>query len=392
MRTVLIVLAVLTLAMTGLAHALDSAAPRVIVYEEATSSLLLARGEDEPIAPANFTKLMTAAVVFEALANHEITDATVYQVSEHAWRSGGAPARVTTMFAAVRSYVSVGDLLRGLAVDYANDAAIVLAEGLTGSESSFTDRMNAVAARIGLVGTHYANPTGFPDPTSRTTLTDVVALVRYLAATYPERYALYALPEFAWNKITQTNKTRLVRELPGTEGLVLAYDDQSGFAGVIATRRGERRVIVALSGLKTVDERDKEARRLIEAALGDYGRYELFGAGAVVGRARVFGGASDEVPLTTVGGAPLMMTLPNGSRAEFRLAVTYDGPVPAPIVKGQRLGRLVAYSNDRLYQSVPLAAAADVPLGDLRTRALDGFKELLIGWWRDAIAAIDLHK
>lgn len=389
MRLLLSVSLVFGLSLTVAAHALDGTAQREIVFEDSTSSLLLARGENETIAPANFTKLMTAAVVFEALGSREITDATVYQVSEHAWRTGGAPARVTTMFAAVKSYVTVGDLLKGLIVDYANDAAIVLAEGLSGSESAFTDRMNAYAARIGLVGTHFANPTGYSDPSARTTLTDVLTLVRHIRSTYPDRYALFALPEFDWNRITQTNKTRAVHDVPGAEGLMLAFDEKDGFAGVVSVKRGDRRVVAAMSGLASVDDRDKEIKRLIDAAYGDYGRYELFASGAEVGRVRVFGGEGDDVPVRSAGGAPVVMTLPNADRSAFRLTIVYDGPVAAPIRNGQRLARLVVYEHDRVYQSLPLEAAADMPVGDLRTRAIDGFKELLIGWWRDAFAAID---
>jgi D-alanyl-D-alanine carboxypeptidase (penicillin-binding protein 5/6) len=378
--------------MTVGALALDSDAPRVVVHEESTGSLLIARDEDKPIAPANFAKLMTAAVVFEALATREITDATVFEVSEHAWRTGGAPARVTTMFAAVRSYVAVSDLLKGLIVDYGNDAAIVLAEGLSGSEAAFTERMNAYAAKIGLASTRFANPTGYPDAASKTTLADVLTLVGHIRVTYPDRYGLYALADFDWNKIRQTNKTRQVRDIPGAEGMMLAYDDTDGFAGVVTVTRGDRHLVVAVSGLKSIDDRDKELKRLVDSAFADYGRYALFPGGAEVGRVRVFGGVVDDVAVTGAGVGPVAMTLPTADRTAFRLAIVYDGPVPAPVKKGQRLARLVAYEHGRVYQSVPLEAAADVETGDLRTRAVDGLYELFVGWWRDAFALIDLRK
>lgn len=373
----------------GAARAMDSSAPRVVVLDTSTGTMLLARGENNPIAPANFAKIMTAAVVLKALGDGEIAADTTYKVSIHAWRTGGAPARVTTMFAAVRSQVSVDNLMRGLTVDYANDAAIVLAEGLSGSETAFADRMNAHAVEIGLAASHFTNPTGYSDPAAHTTLADMVKLAAHVQTAFPDGYALYGLADFDWNRIRQTNKTRLVRELAGADGLILAYDADDGFEGLVSARRGERRVIVAVSGLKSVEERDKEIRRLIEAAFADYARFELFAPGAEAGRVRVFGGAADDVPVTGAGGRAVVMTLPTGDRAALRASIDYDGPVAAPVSKGQRLARLVVRGDDgRQLAAAPLEAAADVEKGDIRTRALDGLYELLVGWWRWSIDAI----
>lgn len=379
------------LMFSGPSHALDSAAPRVAVHDETTDSLLLVHDDNKPMAPANFTKLLTAAVVFEALDTGEVTEATVFPISEHAWRTGGAPARGTTMFAAVKSFVPVGDLLRGLVIHYANDAAIALAEGLSGSEAAFTERMNAYAARIGLGNSRFANPTGYADPAATTTLADVVKLARHIRIAYPDRIGLYRQPEFLWNKINQTNKTRFVRELPGVDGMMLAFDDKSGFGGLLTAERGERRVLVAASGYASLADRDKDLKALVEGAFADYGRFEVYPPGAEVGRVKVFGGSVPEVAVVPAAGAAVTMTLPTGDRTKFRLSIVYEGPLAAPVKRGAEVARLEARIDGRLYQSVPLAAAADVDSGELKGRAMDGFVEIFAGWWYRTIGSIDVE-
>lgn len=391
MRGMLLPYLVVALLACSPASALDSVAPRVVLHDETTDSLLIARDQDKPIAPANFTKLVTAAVVFEALKTGEITEATLYPVSEHAWRSGGAPARVTTMFAAVKSFVPVGDLLRGLVIDYANDAAIALAEGLSGSEAAFTERMNAYAQRIGLTASRFANPTGYADPAATTTLADLLLLAGHIRTAYPDRFRLYSQPEFLWNKITQTNKTRFVKDVPGVDGMMLAFDEASGFGGLITAERGERRITVAVSGYGELADRDRDLKALIEGAFSDYGRFELYPAGVEIGRIRVFGGAAPDVAVVHAAGAPVTMTLPTGDRSRFRLSLVYDGPVAAPIGKGVPIARLEARVDNRLYQTVPLVAAADVPLGGIKLRAADGFSEMFAGWWYRTIGSISIE-
>ncbi|WP_181705466.1 D-alanyl-D-alanine carboxypeptidase family protein [Chthonobacter rhizosphaerae] len=363
----------------AMAGAVESAAPRALVVEVDTGSVLYEKRADRTFAPANFAKLMTAAVVFDALAAGEITEETVYTVSEQAWRTGGAPARVTTMFAAVKSSVPVGALIRGLIVSYANDAALVLAEGLAGSPDAFTKRMNDLARRIGMSDSRFMNPTGYPDPEARTSLGDVVKLVTYLRTRHPGYSALYTLPEFEWNKIRQTNKTPFLRDLAGTEGLVVAYDEADGFGAVVLVRRDGRSMLVAASGYTSLTQRDADVRQLAESAFKDFARVTLFEADTVITTVRVFGGTVTRVPV--MGQTPVQATLPVGDREAFRARVIYEGPVRAPVKQGDTVAALEIRVEDRVYQTVPLIAAADVPVGDLTDRARDGLGELLLGWW-----------
>lgn len=363
----------------GAAGAVETTAPRAMILETDTGSVLFEKRADAAFSPANFTKLMTAAVVFDALARGEVKPDTLFPISEHAWRTGGAPARVTTMFAKVKSEVPVDALVKGLIVQYANDAAIALAEGLTGSEEAFADRMNAHAAVLGLKGSRFANPTGFAAPDARTTLRDVVRLADLIRLRHPGLYGLYRAPEFEWNGILQINKTPYIRDLAGAEGLVLAFDERDGFGAVVAVERDGRRMLVAASGLRTPADRDREIRQLVDAAYAEFSRIALFPVDAVIASVRVFGGT--EARVDVIGSGPIVVTLPNGERDEFRARVAYDGPIRAPVQAGAPVARLEIRVEGRLYQEVPLVAAREVPTGDLTDRARDGLRELLVGWW-----------
>lgn len=361
------------------AEAVESVAPRAVVLEADSGSMLYARGADETFAPANFTKLMTAAVVFDALKAGEIRDDTVFTVSNNAWRTGGAPARVTTMFAKVNSRVAVSDLLKGLVVHYANDAAIALAEGLSGNETAFAQRMNETAERLGMKRSRFANATGFPDKRARISLSDLSVLVGYIQTQHADHYALYGLQDFEWNKIRQTNKTVFVRDVSGADGLMLAFDENARFGAVVSAVRDGKRVTVAGSGYRTGAERDKDIRALLDTTFQEFSTVTLFAADEPVGSVRVFGGTRTRVPVT--GEGLIRVTLPNGVRNQFRARIAYEGPVAAPVERGQRVARLEITLQDRVYQSIPLVAAEDVPVGGLTERARDGFAELLLGWW-----------
>jgi serine-type D-Ala-D-Ala carboxypeptidase (penicillin-binding protein 5/6) len=363
----------------GSARALETGAHRALIVEADSGTLLYAKGLDETFAPGNFAKLMTAAVTFDALSKGEISPGTMVRVSEYAWRTGGAPARVTTMFAAVRSEIAVEDLIKGLIVHYANDAAILLAEAVAGSEDAFAQRMNELAAEIGMSRSRFANPTGYADPRARVTVTDLRRLIDHIRTRHPEQYALYGMPEFEWNKILQRNKTSYVHDLPGAEGLVLAYDEADGFSAAVSTVRDGRRILVVASGFQRPSDRDQGIKALVDAAYRDFAPVTLYQPGSIVGTVRVFGGTVTRIPVQ--GDGPIRVTLPKGERNDFRLAVVYDGPVQAPIEKGQRIAALEIRKGDIVYQTVPLIAADDVPVGDLQARARDGFTELLFGWW-----------
>jgi D-alanyl-D-alanine carboxypeptidase (penicillin-binding protein 5/6) len=369
-------------ATTGGALAQDVLATKAvtaILVDETSNTLLYAKAANQPFEPGSLAKVMTAAVIFDALKDGGITPDTLFTVSEHAWRTGGAPSRGATMFAAVKSEIAVSDLLQGLLVHNANDAAIVLAEGLAGSEEAFAGRMNALAARLGMTGTHFANPAGFPAPDAKVTARDLSLLAAYILTRHKDQYALFSQPEFTWNNIFQRAKNPFLGEVRGLDGLGAGQSEKDGFSGLVSVERDGRRVIAALSGLPTDKARLAALKDLVEGAWEAFSVNRLFDAGAPVAEARVFGGTAGEVPL--VAGRDVDVLLPVGGTMSYRLRAVYDGPLIAPVEKGAQVGEIrVLGPDDTIVYRAPLLTGDAVSEGTLSQRAMNGVRQLLFGW------------
>ncbi|WP_408015573.1 D-alanyl-D-alanine carboxypeptidase family protein [Rhizobium alarense] len=356
----------------------ETKARQIYLVEAETGTVLYARGEDEPVPAASLAKLMTVAVVFRAISAGEISLDTTYTVSEHAWRTGGAPSGTATMFAALKSSIRIDDLLRGVMIQNANDGCIILAEGLAGSEAAFAGRMNAEARRIGLTVSTFANATGLPDPGNRVTMRELVHLARYLHDTFPALYARYSEPEFEWNRILQRNKNPLVAMKIGVDGLGMGYADGYGFGLVSSVNRDGRRLYLAMGGLETDKARIEEARRVIDWAMTAFERRTLFAAGETIAEASVYGGDVSHVPLMTPEKVDVFLPVDNGERLSAR--VVYTWPIRAPVKPGLPMGTLRIWNGERLLREVPLETAAAVDVGTLKGRALDALQELFFFW------------
>lgn len=383
MRKCLAALAVFLLLLPRLGVAQEavgfqSKAPRLLLVEASTGTVLMSKGADEVIPPASLAKLMTMEVVFDALARGEINLDTVYPVTEHAWRTGGAPARTSTMFAALKSQIRVEDLIRGVIVQMANDGCIILAEGMEGSEQAFAERMTKRAREIGLANSTFSNATGLPDPGNRTTAADMVRLARHLQSTYPGFYALFSQPEFEWNKILQRNRNPLLALDLGVDGLTTGFAEESGFAIVASAERDGVRLFLAMSGLASEKERTEEAVRVLRWAQASFERKRLFEPGELVGAASVYGGATGEVGLAT--DQPIEVFLPVDNPDRLAGRVVYRWPLKAPLETGQAVGTLRITAGDRLLREVPLKTTGSVELGTLRQRAFDAVMEMLFFW------------
>lgn len=382
--SLLLLLAALVSAEPGSAHAqavpapqlIETKATQVYLIEASTGTVLLAKNERQSFAPASLTKLMTLEVVFHALTKGEIRPDTIYPVSEYAWRTGGAPSRTSTMFAAVKSQVSVGDLVKGIAVQTANDGCLIIAEGMEGSEAKFVDRMNARAAELGLTDSHFGNATGLPHPDNRSTLFDLVKLARHLVDTYPDLYRTFSLPEFEWNTILQRNRNPLLSF--GADGLGTGFAEGSGFAIVASMERGGRRLFLGLGGAQTNKERTDEAARLLAWGFDSFEMRTLFKAGEVVGEASVYGGASSKVPLVADRAIEVYVPVNNPERLQAR--IVYRWPLDPPVAADREIATLNLYSGERLLRSLPLQSAEAVEVGTLRQRAWDAVIELLFFW------------
>lgn len=356
----------------------ETKAAQALMIEASTGTILLSKAADKPFPPASLAKLMTVELVLDALTRGEITLDTDYAVSEYAWRTGGAPSRTSTMFAALKSRIRVDDLLKGVMVQMANDGCIILAEGMAGSEAAFTERMNERAKVLGLTGSHFANSTGLPHPDARTTLKDLVTLARHIEATYPRFYEYFRIPEFEWNKIFQRNRNPLLAFDLGVDGLASGYSEQGGFGIVASSLKNGTRLIVGLSGIATDKERTEETARVLGWGQTAFESLKLFDAAEVIGAASVYGGANGTVDL--VAKAPVSVFVPIGNPERLSARIVYQWPLRAPVESGSQVGTLRIFSGESLLREVPLATASAIEVGTLRQRATDALLELMFFW------------
>ncbi|MFQ0814415.1 D-alanyl-D-alanine carboxypeptidase [Brucella anthropi] len=360
--------------------AIVSKAPQVLLVDERSGTVLLSKNADAPIPPASLAKLMTAEVVFEALQKGGTTLETPYIVSENAWRTGGAPSGTSTMFARIKSAPTVADLLQGMIVQSANDGAIVLAEGLAGSEEAFAERMNDRAKALGLTGSKFVNATGLPAEGQVVSLQDLVRLVRHIRTAHPEYYKYYAQPAFTWNNIMQRNRNPLLRLDVGADGMATGFTEASGFALVGSAEQNGRRLYLAMSGLASIKEREEEAKRLLQWGMTAFDDVQLYPADEIVGEAQVFGGALTHVPLKVKDRVELL--LPKDGRDKLKARIIYKGPLGAPVADNQQVGVLQLELDGSILRDVPVFTAQSVEEGSLSKRALGAAMELSTGWLR----------
>jgi D-alanyl-D-alanine carboxypeptidase (penicillin-binding protein 5/6) len=360
------------------APAFATKAKQIYMVEAKTGTVLLASNENQAFPPASLAKMMTMELVFSAIKHGEITPETMYPVSENAWRTGGAPSGTTTMFAVLKSQMRVDDLVKGVVIQNANDACIVLAEGISHSEGEFASRMSARAKDLGLSRSVFGNSTGLPSAESRTTARDMVELARHIHREYPEYYPLYAQPDFQWNKIFQRNKNPLLGLNIGVDGLGAGFAEGSGFAVVASVERQGTRLFMAMAGLASDKERLEEARKALEWGLSSFQTRVLFNQGEPIGQASVYGGNAAHVDL--VAREPVDIYVPTNNPERLSGRIVYRWPLRAPISQGQDVGVLRISSGERVVREVPLVASAAVEKGGLVSQATDALMELMFFW------------
>ncbi len=339
---------------------IDTQARHALIIEAETGAVLLDKGADERIPPASMSKLMTAYVVFGLLKSGQAKLIDQLPVSEAAWRTGGSK-----MFVPLGGRVSIDDLLQGMIVQSGNDACVVLAEGLAGSQQAFVDLMNRKAKEIGLLHSHFADVDGLPDPNHYMTARDLATLALHTIHDFPEYYHYFDEKEFTFNNIKQGNRNPLLYANIGADGLKTGHTEEAGYSLLASVHRGDRRIILVLNGLPTSRARAQEGERLAEWAFREYNDYQLFKAGDQVENADVWLGDQAKVPLTVAHN--VVVTLSRQARKAMSVKASFDGPVPAPISKGEEIGKVVISAPDTPQVEVPLHAAAGVdrlgPLG-----------------------------
>ncbi|TWG59418.1 MULTISPECIES: D-alanyl-D-alanine carboxypeptidase family protein [unclassified Aminobacter] len=378
------VVAALLVLATGLSASaqdmFETKAKQAFMIDAETGTVLYSKDPDTPFPPASLAKLMTMEVVFNAIRKGQLSLDEEFYVSENAWRTGGAPSRTSTMFAALGSSIRLEDLIQGVIVQSANDGCIIIAEGMAGSEENFAQLMNDRAKEIGLTKSVFKNSTGLPAEGQVVTARDLVKLAHHLWKEYPEFYKYYSQPEFTWNKITQRNRNPLLGMNIGADGLKTGFTEESGYAIVGSVNRDDRRTFVALSGMESDKQRAEEARRILDWGMRAFQKITLFQPDEHVGEAKVYGGDKSGVALK--GEGPLSIFVPTFNRDRLIARIVYEGPVIAPVEEGTRIGSLKVWIGDTLSQETPLYAAESVGVGKLHQRFFDAIEELAIGWLR----------
>jgi D-alanyl-D-alanine carboxypeptidase (penicillin-binding protein 5/6) len=357
----------------------DTKAKHAILMNVDADLIFYEKDADMLMSPASMSKLMTLAVVFRELKAGHIKLDDQFKVSEHAWRDGGAPSGSSAMFAPLNSTVSVEDLIRGVTVQSGNDACIILAEGISGSEDAFVKEMNKYAKEIGLTKSHFENSTGLPADGHVMTARELALLADYLIKNYPEYYHYFGEKEFVYGKWRFTNRNPLVFEDLGVDGLKTGFIEDAGYGLVASAVRDNQRVILVVSGLNTKKEREEEPRKLLEWGFKSFKPYRLFDQGEKVSDALVWGGTRHYVPL--VGNENIDIILPFNTSGQVTAQIVYDGPIKAPIRKGDQVATLrVTAADTKATNDIPLYAGEDVGQSNFAMRGLDSLFVLAFGW------------
>lgn len=340
------------------------AARQFILVDQATGQTLAAQGEDQRAEPASITKLMTAYVVFKALAEKRLRLEEPVTISERAWRAEGSRT-----FVEVGKQVPVEVLIKGMIVQSGNDAAIALAERVAGSEPAFAELMNAEAQRLGMRGSRFANATGLPDPGLYSTARDIATLSRAIIRDYPQFYSWYSLREYEFDGIRQPNRNGLLARDAGVDGLKTGHTASAGYCLASSAMRAGTRFVSVVLGAESPRKREEASMLLFEHGFRNFETVRLRKAGDTVLRPRVFKGAAEQIEI--VPATDVATTVQRGRAGALRTATTVNAPLVAPLKAGQRVGEIQVLDGARVVQRVPLVAKSAVPEGGLWARLRD---------------------
>jgi D-alanyl-D-alanine carboxypeptidase (penicillin-binding protein 5/6) len=345
-------------------------ASHAVIMDVASGEFLYGKDADTPVPPASMSKLMTAAVVLDLIKQGKLTPETPFTVSEKAWRTGGSK-----MFVLVDTEITVENLLKGIIVQSGNDACIVVAENIAGSEEAFAQLMNARAKAWGLEQSSFGNPTGLPHPEQRMSMRDLAKLARHIWYEYPEYRYLFSMPEFTWSKITQANRNPLIGAMQGARGMKTGHTDEAGYGVVGLAERGGTARIAVVSGLQSEAARRAAAIDLMDEAFDSFDEATFFEAGDLVGYAEVFAGQAETVPLRIDQEVTFLLHRRTLQGAEAELA--YEGPLRAPVKEGEQVAILSLTMPGQPDRDYPIYTAGEVRgLGFLRKVQL-GLQQLL---------------
>ncbi|MBP2276380.1 MULTISPECIES: D-alanyl-D-alanine carboxypeptidase family protein [Sphingomonas] len=356
-------------------------APVAYLQDLSSGAILYSKDADRRMPPASMAKMMTVYVAFQMIKSGELKLDTKFPVRPETWRAWHSQG--STMFLSSGEDVSVEDLLKGIVTLSGNDACVVLAEGISGTESAFTERMNRAAAKLGLSNSHFGTANGWPDNgVTYVTARDLAKLASATIQDYPDLYKrFYSLRSFTWGKtlggekpIDQANRDPLLGRVSGADGLKTGHTDEAGFGFTGSAQQNGRRLVMVLAGLGTSGQRAEESVKFMEWGFRAWQAKPILAKGKQIETAEVQLGTSNKVGL--VAPSDLSATVPAGTAGEMRLTVSYDGPIKAPIKAGQHIADLVVVTPGMPAERLPLVAANDVPQAGFFGRAWAGLLSL----------------
>ena len=387
------VIAIATLSAGTASAAIETAAEHAIVMDGESGQVLWSKDATTPSPPASMSKLMTLELLFQRLKDGRVKLTDTFPVSQRAWSTQGSKG-----FAMIGARIPVETLIRGIIIASANDMCVVVAETLGGSVEAFADMMNARARQLGLAQSHFVNPDGLPDPPGQMmSALDLAKLARHIITDYPQYYHYFAERSFTMDvgnghSITQQNRDSVLDKFPGTDGLKTGHTDAAGYGITVSAVQNGHRLIVVLNGLRYpqldkmtpaaqdwhgVQLRGDEAARMMGIAFREFKYFPLFKPDDVVGQEQVWQGATNLVPVTVK--KPLGVTLQADSRPGMKVTLVYDGPVAAPLEKGQKVGSLKITAPDYPGLEEPVYAAQSVARAGIFSRMFLGLRTLLFG-------------
>jgi len=350
----------------------STSAKQAYMMDTETGQVLFAKNAQEQMPTSSMSKVMTMYLVFEALKDGTISLDTKMPVSEKAWRMGGSK-----MFVEVGDEVPVKDLIQGVIVQSGNDATVVLAEGIAGSEEEFAYLMNIKAKELGMDNSNFVNASGWPDPNHYSTAEDLAILAEKISQEFPDYYDYYSQKEYTYNNIRQTNRNPLLYRNMGVDGIKTGHTEDGGYGLMASGERAGRRVIMVVNGLESKKARAQESARLMEWGMRSFENIDLFKAGEVIDQASVIMGKSETVSLVIE--EDVTITLPKMAKSELDVNVIYVGPIEAPVQEGQQIATLEIVIPRLETKTYPLVAGESVERLGLFAQTIEKAKLFISG-------------
>ena len=364
----------LVLSGIGSAAAIETQARNAILMDYDTGQYLYVKDHEKMVPPASMSKLMTVNMIFEKLKDGSLSLDDTFTVSERAWKLGGAASGGSTMFLKIGEKVRVEDILKGILIQSGNDACIVAAENLAGSEDDFAEMMNKRARELGLDNSSFANSTGLPHPDQKMSVED---LARHIIKEFPEFYHIFSEKYYTHNNITQGNRNPLLYSMPNADGLKTGHTEEAGFCLTASAKKGERRLIEVMTGMNSNKERSEEAERLMEWGFREFNNYNLLNKGQTIAEIPVVFGGEKQVRLVVP--ETVKRTLKKSQAPKIKMTAVYDKPVKAPVAAGDKLGEVRIELDGQEMENLPLVADRNVEKLGFFGRIGQNLKYLLFG-------------